>query len=680
MLDIALEYILEGWSVVPIIYREKRPSLQEWQTLRLNSGDAPKYFNGHDQNIGVILGDASKGLTDIDLDCDEAWRASPFLLPKTHCFGRASKPYSHWLYYTDLAHTAEKATLQWKEGTKPLLECRVGATGAQTVFPGSTHPSGERVEWADQNNVTRVDGVDLVRRCARLSAACLLARHFPGEGGRHNAGLVIGGFLAKCGFSAPEGKLFASAVCAATLQSPDVARDIERAVSDAILKAESGGARSFGYPALKAMFGNEAAKKCALWLDFKGEIEAPPSVPDFSSVPFDSYVPPYDETTKPVPVNIHATPFVWVDPVSIPRRQWLYGKHYVRKFISETVAPGAYGKSTLALTEALAIVTGRDLLGVIPDERANVWVWNGEDPMEELQRRIAATCSRYEIDPTEIAGRLFIDTGRETRIIIAEQKRDGPTISRPVVDAVVDSIRINEIALMIVDPFVSSHRVVENDNPAIELVVDAWAEIADITGCAIELIHHSRKTNGAEITVEDSRGGSALLAKVRSARTLNGMSEADAEKSGIEKNKRRGYFRLENGKANLTAPPDKSDWYHIEPFDLGNGGSGYPGDSVGIITRWEWPDPFAFVTVADLRRVQAAISVGRWRENSQSKDWAGHAVAEALNLDTANKAHRAKIAALLKTWISAGMFVVVEGLDGDRHLRSFIEVGTPCDV
>ena len=58
------------------------------------------------------------------------------------------------------------------------------------------------------------------------------------------------------------------------------------------------------------------------------------------------------------------------------------------------------------------------------------------------------------------------------------------------------------------------------------------------------------------------------------------------------------------------------------------------------------------MTVSDLRAVQAAIAAGRWRENSQAKDWAGHAVATVLKLDATNKAHKAKIAGLLKTWIA----------------------------
>jgi hypothetical protein len=86
------------------------------------------------------------------------------------------------------------------------------------------------------------------------------------------------------------------------------------------------------------------------------------------------------------------------------------------------------------------------------------------------------------------------------------------------------------------------------------------------------------------------------------------------------------------------------------------------------------------VAASDLRAVQRAIASGRWRENSQAKEWAGHAVATIMGLDVANKAHKAKIAGLLKTWIEDGMLVVVDGLDDSRRTRSFIEVGTSADA
>ena len=371
------------------------------------------------------------------------------------------------------------------------------------------------------------------------------------------------------------------------------------------------------------------------------------------------------------PVKFTPTPFKWRDPATMPRRRWIYGRHYIRQFITASIAAGGVGKSSLEIAELLSIVTGRPLLGVTPDERMNVWYWNGEDPAEELERRIVAACLHYEIDPSELEGRLFVDTGREAKIIIAEQTRNGAKIARPIVDAVIVTIKENQIGLMTIDPFVASHRITENDNGAIEVVASAWAEIADVTGCAIELVHHARKTGGADVTTEDGRGASALLAKVRSGRALNQMSKDEAAKAGVEG--RRGYFRVENDKANMAPPAEHADWYRLVSVALPN------GDNVGVATKWAWPDAFDNVTVADLRKAQAAIAEGRWRENPQAKDWVGIAIAKVLSLDPTNKGHKAKIIAMLKTWIANGMFVIVEGLDEQRRKRSFIEVGAPAN-
>jgi len=367
---------------------------------------------------------------------------------------------------------------------------------------------------------------------------------------------------------------------------------------------------------------------------------------------------------------IQATPFKPRDPAQIPPRRWIYGHHYIRQFLTETVAPGAYGKSTLVMTEGLAIVTGRPLLGIAPNDQARVWYWNGEDPMEELERRLAAAYLHYGIDPSETEGRLFVDSGRDQQIVLAEMTRNGAQIAQPVVDQVIATIRANEIGLLIVDPFVASHRVTENDNPAIELVAATWAAIANVTGCAVELVHHSRKTGGAEITVEDGRGGSALLAKARSARVLNGMSPEEAARAGVETP--RSFFRVSNGKANLAPAAAQAEWYQLVGVEIGN------GDNVVAVHKWTWPDAFDGVTVRDLREVQSRIAAGRWRESPQSPNWAGHAVASVLKLDMGNKAHKAKVAGLLKAWIENDMLRVVEANDEQSRARKFIEVGTPA--
>ena len=91
------------------------------------------------------------------------------------------------------------------------------------------------------------------------------------------------------------------------------------------------------------------------------------------------------------------------------------------------------------------------------------------------------------------------------------------------------------------------------------------------------------------------------------------------------------------------------------------------------------PDAFAGVTVSDLARVQARVAEGRWRANSQATGWIGYPIADVLKLDASNKAHRAKIKAMLKQWIANGALVVVDGQDAKRNKRSFVEVGTPVD-
>ncbi|MCJ2030916.1 helicase RepA family protein [Methylobacterium sp. J-043] len=370
--------------------------------------------------------------------------------------------------------------------------------------------------------------------------------------------------------------------------------------------------------------------------------------------------------------RIRATPFRWRDPKTIPPREWLYGRHLIRRFLSTTVAPGAVGKSSLVLVEAIAMVTGRPLLGVTPPRCLRVWYVNLEDPLEETERRVAAICLHYGIERQEIEGRLFLDSGRSSEIVIATTAKDGAKIAEPVVEGLVATIAENRIDVAMVDPFVSSHRVTENDNAAIDLVAKAWNRVAETGRCAIELVHHVRKgqSGNGEFTVEDGRGAGALLAATRSARVLNPMTKEQAEKAGIDSP--RGYFRADNGKANLAPPPDRSSWFRLASQPLGNGVEG--GDHVAVVEPWQWPDLLAGVTVEDLRKAQRALGDGRWRENAQAKDWAGVPIAAALGIEL-DKSGRTRVKNMLRSWLATGMFVVVEGLDAQRRPRSFIEVG-----
>ncbi|AQR63332.1 hypothetical protein BZG35_03470 [Brevundimonas sp. LM2] len=362
----------------------------------------------------------------------------------------------------------------------------------------------------------------------------------------------------------------------------------------------------------------------------------------------------------------------------MPRRQWVYGKQLIRKFVSATFAPGGVGKSALVLAEAMAMASGKPVLGIRPVHRLKVGYWNGEDPFEETERRALAACLLHDLGPDDLDGWLHLGSGREDAVVIAEQTRDGATILAPNVESILDTIRSLQLDVVILDPFVSTHQVTENDNNAIDLVAKRWGKIADETNTAISLVHHTRKTNGAETTVEDGRGAVSLLNAARSARVLNAMSKEERERAGVKPGE--AYFRVENGKTNLTPPAEGADWFQVASVDLDNGDTFNPSDNVGAVRRWKWPDAFDGIKATDLLAVQRAIDGGQWRENAQANEWAGRAVADTLGLNLDDPADKSKVKSLLATWIKTGALVRVTMKDEGRRDRPMIEVGKWAEI
>lgn len=369
-------------------------------------------------------------------------------------------------------------------------------------------------------------------------------------------------------------------------------------------------------------------------------------------------------------------PFDWAD---MPPRAWIYGKHYIRQFVTTTISPGGVGKTSLVLAEAVAMVTGKPILGIHPDELANVWVWNGEDPMNEIKKRVRSICDFHKVDQTQLSG-LFIDSGRQREIVLAEETKSGTRICVPIYEKVVQTILKHKIDVFIVDPFVSSHQVNENDNNAIDLVAKAWARIADTTNCSVELVHHARKTGGQEVTVEHARGAVALISASRSARTLNPMSDDEVAKLGKENlgGLRQQFFRVDNGKANMALPSNRSRWFKMETYKAPNGGGGLVdnGDEIGVPTVWEWPNALVGVTAADL--IEAQKRIGRepkWRADVRASGWVGHALGDLLDADSMDRAGQAKISGVLKVWIEKGALKVVSAPDVERKARSWVVAG-----
>ncbi len=378
-------------------------------------------------------------------------------------------------------------------------------------------------------------------------------------------------------------------------------------------------------------------------------------------------IPPYDDEGEPSPLMIKATPFVWRDPRDIPPRRWLYGRQNLRKFLSLDLAAGGIGKSSVKVGEALAMVSNQPLLRKeVFEGPLRVWLYNLEDPLEETERRLHAAMDRFELSPSDVGDRLYVDSGRVQPVCIAEETASGARIIRPVVDAIIAELKEREIDVLILDPFVSSHKITENDNGAIDMVAKQWAAIAEECNCSINLVHHVRKSNGAEVSAESSRGAVALIDAARSVIVYNRMTKEEAQAAGVDPGQARFYFRTQNDKANLS-PPEAADWFRMNNVDLPN------GDSVGVACPWDWPDAFDGVQAWHLKRVQQIVGNGEFRADVRSKDWVGNTIAEVLEIDP--KKQREKLKKIIKTWVDSDMLREVARDDKHRNERIFVEVG-----
>ena len=336
---------------------------------------------------------------------------------------------------------------------------------------------------------------------------------------------------------------------------------------------------------------------------------------------------------KVVPLELR--PAEDIDPKLIPPRRWLYGRALVRRFVSVLVAPGGTGKSLWAMAAGVSLATGVPLLGDRVYTRTNVWLINLDDPMDELNRRFAALRVHYDLRAADWRGRFFMNSGEERGLIMAKMEltADGFAVVHPDEAALERHILENRIGLLIVDPFAESHTLEENSNPQMVAATAAWRRVARKTDCSILLVHHVRKSGGAEI--ESARGAKALTDSARVGLVMSTMSTDEACSLGISEEDRLSYVRMDDAKANLAPRAGVAKWFRLNHMELGNQTEEYPeGDQVAVISSWRPPTPWEGIDADVLGRIFDRLEEGpepgeHFSIMRQAKDrWAGHAIAE----------------------------------------------------
>ncbi len=359
--DAARWYLERRVAPIPVPFKSKKPVLTEWPALRLTRDTVSEHFNGGPLNVGMLLGDPSDGLVDVDEDCPEAVILGPRLLPETPCvFGRESTGAAHRLYRThpSLPTTSFQDVEKRADDARAML-VEIRGTGAQTIVPPSVHPSGERILFlCEEFAPAEVDGGDLSRRVRLLAIACLLARHWPDEGARHQAALGASGLLLRAAVPVED---VMRVVTAAAQVGGDTESKARRAdVLSTRDKLEAGAAVVGGGELAKALTGDGAAvvKRIKAWLGVHQSAEPrwrpPADRPEIDTGNLglaemsDAAWRALDLANDPPRVYRYGTALAWLaeDPAGRPQIEVL-GQDHVRHHLAQvatftrwTAAPG----------------------------------------------------------------------------------------------------------------------------------------------------------------------------------------------------------------------------------------------------------------------------------------------------------------------------------------------------
>jgi hypothetical protein len=264
---IARHYLARGWQPIPLPPRSKRITTPGWQHIRFGADEVDRHFPRGEENIGVLQGEPSGWVSDVDLDSSEARALADVFLPATPTeFGRESAPRSHRLFRSHRLETEQfkDPMLPSDDARKMLLEVR--GTGTQTLFPGSVHPSGERVRWdRDEGEPPTLGRSELLLAARRLAAAALLARHCAPRGARHDSMLCLAGGLLRAGWPVDRVESFVEAV--ATAAGHEDVDDRKAGVRSTAKRLAARDKKVSGWPELARTIGSDVLDRVLEWLD-----------------------------------------------------------------------------------------------------------------------------------------------------------------------------------------------------------------------------------------------------------------------------------------------------------------------------------------------------------------------------------------------------------------------------
>ncbi|KPH09098.1 AAA family ATPase [Rhizobium acidisoli] len=284
-----------------------------------------------------------------------------------------------------------------------------------------------------------------------------------------------------------------------------------------------------------------------------------------------------------------------IDAKGIPVREWIVSPRLPCGDVAQCVGEPGVSKSTLMLRDALAIASGRedilrgkDELGKpISPERLHktgaVLVYNAEDRLDEMERRLAAAQRHFGVEDTQHPIILWSGVDGQ-KLTIVQRDSDRSILKRAAgADLLEQVIRAHDIVLAVLDTQISlsagSH---ENNNDDQDVLLQELAIIAAGARCSIAVVHHtSKQTRQNKGDMGAGRGGFAAVGKVRSAFTLVNVTGADDE-TGWGVSPADGLIRLDYAKTSHDRKPTAPIVFRRVSVPVGNGSGAKPAAAAAL--------------------------------------------------------------------------------------------------
>jgi KaiC/GvpD/RAD55 family RecA-like ATPase len=147
----------KGYSLVPLKYRTKRPTVNNWSEFSKERADKQQmktWYNVPESNIGLVLGRASGVIAlDFDHDVDGLHEKIQALMGPVVVAKTAEKGFTAFFRYN-----GEKSH-NWQKDGEMVLELL--SDGRQTVMPPSMHPCGKAYIYTTEKTLEEVTASEL---------------------------------------------------------------------------------------------------------------------------------------------------------------------------------------------------------------------------------------------------------------------------------------------------------------------------------------------------------------------------------------------------------------------------------------------------------------------------------------------------------------------------------------